>query len=660
MKKRKQTGSFASVLRSSPHFNKALLAIIVLAAIGLGFWLFQSRAATNNAPLGSTATCGARVSTYNYQRLYDRTMPWNVPVCTMKKYAYSDDYRDRLWGYALAPRAANASEVANQEAAKGKFGTMFGFNESIDYSTPVYRASDPVNGATTTIKIQICTQPQCIASNLDSTDYNVQYGQNKGFFPDTPIPWNPAWQTAKAKDKEMVIIDDRDPNYPKEYGLWGAFTNQVEGFAQCGFDSFSLERTRLCAYSASVTREKNGTIANLNTSKTLSGGRGMGIQGAPMVVTPEEVAQGEIRSALYMEAFNTMTGPACSAAQMATNDYINVIGKVCGFAVAPATQHEWKNALDVSRSNGAGGPNCTDSISRLDYRTGKSLVDRVRLPQQVPSGMRFAITNTDAEIDKWLDTKGYSAAKRKTAKIIAVALRDYGWFVGDTTCDGAILSFAGVANPETKKKWANLGITDVSAESLLDGLFERTKIYAVDPSQNQCVDGSKSNFACEAVTSFYPNITSASTQTVATATPTPTPTPKPATPTPTPTPKPATPTPTPVPTATPAMSSAPATPKDLRTSLSFNWVMGQYFMSVGWTAVKDAQGQPVTYELLKNGKDTIIPNAPTFNGYGEYNVKPDVLYSYQVRSKDSAGRYSAYSPTVNATMRCLWIFCGLQ
>lgn len=82
-------------------------------------------------------------------------------------------------------------------------------------------------------------------------------------------------------------------------------------------------------------------------------------------------------------------------------------------------------------------------------------------------------------------------------------------------------------------------------------------------------------------------------------------------------------------------------------------------MSVTWPHVKDSKGAAVTYEILKNGK-TLIPNTPSTNAYGDYDIVADNLYSYQIRAKDSAGKYSAYSASANTTIRCFWIFCSLQ
>ncbi len=46
---------------------------------------------------------------------------------------------------------------------------------------------------------------------------------------------------------------------------------------------------------------------------------------------------------------------------------------------------------------------------------------------------RFALDITDAEIESWLDSRGYQNAKRRTAAIFARALRDYGWMITDTS-----------------------------------------------------------------------------------------------------------------------------------------------------------------------------------------------------------------------------------
>ena len=197
-----------------------------------------------------------------------------------------------------------------------------------------------------------------------------------------------------------------------------------------------------------------------------------------MVVTPEEVAAGEIRHALMMGAANTMFGPACTEAELATA----AAGTTCGFAVAPAGGLEWQ------------GP-CTSCPP-------SPLTDLERRSRAIPEGMRLALQLTDAEIDAWLDERGYTGTKRSTARTFAVALRDYGWFITDTA-GTATFAVSGGANPETESGWRGLGI-DGDGFDLLFGLFTKERIWIVEPATNQCVAGTPSPYACEAAATGYP------------------------------------------------------------------------------------------------------------------------------------------------------------
>ncbi|MCI5146741.1 MAG: hypothetical protein D3923_14755, partial [Candidatus Electrothrix sp. AR3] len=107
--------------------------------------------------------------------------------------------------------------------------------------------------------------------------------------------------------------------------------------------------------------------------------RGIGVQYLAMLVRPEEIMLGEIRHALSMPIRNTDGA----------------------LFVAPAT--------------------------KLEHPSYPS--------DQIPEGMRFALKVTDKEIDLWLASlpKEFSAVSRYSARCIAVALRDYGWFITDTS-----------------------------------------------------------------------------------------------------------------------------------------------------------------------------------------------------------------------------------
>ena len=65
------------------------------------------------------------------------------------------------------------------------------------------------------------------------------------------------------------------------------------------------------------------------------------------------------------------------------------------------------------------------------------------------------------------------ALSGRTARIFAVALRDYGWIISDTTCWDSSMAVEGVANPSARERWKALGITNPTTDgaTLLDGLI---------------------------------------------------------------------------------------------------------------------------------------------------------------------------------------------
>ncbi|MCX8035893.1 MAG: hypothetical protein N3D11_02330 [Candidatus Sumerlaeia bacterium] len=160
--------------------------------------------------------------------------------------------------------------------------------------------------------------------------------------------------------------------------------------------------------------------------------RGCGIPYLAMLTRPEEIMQGAIRHALSMPIKNPNR---------------NVF-------VPPATK------TDAPRSGPADG---------------------------VPMGMRFALNVTDEDIERWIgglppqlgDTTRYSA------RVIAKALREYGWFVTDTS-GGAFFQFE--YNGTAGEKWKALGLDKrliggkEYPRDLLDGLLAQERIYALVPS----------------------------------------------------------------------------------------------------------------------------------------------------------------------------------
>ncbi|MFB3880740.1 MAG: hypothetical protein ACE149_05725 [Armatimonadota bacterium] len=157
--------------------------------------------------------------------------------------------------------------------------------------------------------------------------------------------------------------------------------------------------------------------------------RGIGVQYLAMLVRPEEVAQGAVRHALSMPIRNT------DGAQF----------------VPPATKLE---------------------------HPGR--------PAGIPEGMRFALDVTDADIEVWVASLPTEVEQMKGyARVIARALREYGWFITDTSGGAHLQNEAWVSAGD---RWSKLGLATVWVggkeypRDLLDGLLQRERIYAVVPS----------------------------------------------------------------------------------------------------------------------------------------------------------------------------------
>jgi hypothetical protein len=437
----------------------AILAALGIVAAAVVFVVVRAR--IGEAP--DAPPTGSRVE--GVERPFGATAPWNVPVAGLPLDPRSDDWRDRLWRWAVGN---NHPDDPDSDPNRGRFGVEFGFDDAVgDFAVPVYSAAD----ATTTMRVR-------------------QRDNWKGGFtlgPEDRIPWNPGWRPAGGSDAKMVIID---PETGRHWSLWGLVAVDEHGRyndSQClshllgiGYD----RRTDLCAGGATLTVDSSGAPVDYRTyTGNDPQARGVGIQELAMLVLPEEVESGAIRHALSMVTYNTLGGPVCGPEVVDTSS--PEFGVTCANAVAPAGQLE----------SLTGGAFCGPDAQRGDD-------DDTRRTRAVPEGMRFALHVTDAEIDAWLDQRGYEGELRRTARIFAVALRDYGWMITGTTCFSAELLAAGATNPATAKQWRDLGIAD-TGKKLLSGLFTRERIVAIAPAVNECSDRPPSRFSCPADDSHY-------------------------------------------------------------------------------------------------------------------------------------------------------------
>ncbi len=305
-----------------------------------------------------------------------------------------------------------------------------------------------------------------------------------GFFnieSDELVPFNLDWRPPGGSDGFLVVEDASDG---REWDYWNisfpGYQRDANDSRECingenappplgvGFDASS----DLCAASAALITGPDGTVADMRTYRgNFPGAGGGGLPNGPGLVRPSEVAAGAIRHAWKLATVNTMTGPECSPKD---RDDPTKFGTTCGSAVAPAGIFE-----RVARQGTA------ESITK-----------------SVPEGMRFSIDLTDDEIDAWLNDRQFTGTLRTTARVMAESLRDYGWFLVDTTTVGAILPLAGGANADTAEAWRSLGLDETSG-SLLHGLFREGRIVTWEVPTNRCADGTSSIWYCWAADIDY-------------------------------------------------------------------------------------------------------------------------------------------------------------
>lgn len=277
--------------------------------------------------------------------------------------------------------------------------------------------------------------------------FHVLNGCCHGNIPDgTALPWSPDWRPAEDNDRIMILVD---PTTGREIDLWmvqqpGA--NQTECLfrlpdPKVGGLAFT-PGVDLCVGQADVVNGPDGQPADYRSSVSTFPVGGAWMQSLIGLVTADEVKAGRISHALNMIISPTMFGPQCGGGASDPG-----FGTSCGSWVSPASRLEWKNAAQPCGVN--------------------TVTDR---SETVPEGARFFITLDDARIARWLDSRGYTGALRNTARIFAVALRDFGAIVENTSCYEAGVFTDGIATPDGRARWAGLGITGANT-GLLDGLI---------------------------------------------------------------------------------------------------------------------------------------------------------------------------------------------
>lgn len=398
-----------------------VVALALLVAAGVGLSNLGSRVDPITPSDLSTTTLRPDGSI----RFFGPDAPWNRTAAELGRATDGQEYAKRWFDYATLASWTDPKR-------RGEVDLQFA-----QYAVPIYDAAT----ATTTKRV-----------------FRANYGYAGNIPLGGEVPWSDEWKVSQGTDRIMIVVDYRSGHWWEYWALEDNKTvcltpeNLAAGF---GFDD-------LCAGTANQITEDDGTPADVRTTQTRFDGRGMGIPKLAMVTRADEVASGRIQHALEMTVYNTMWGPACDPID---DGSAKGAGSTCGFYVEPATKLEWSK-----------GPPSVCGDNGLDAST----LNRRRT---VPEGMRFALDISDAEIDAWLDSRGYEGALRNTARVFAVALRDYGWVIAETSCFGAAIETDGIANPLTAARWAELGMTDPTqaAQLLQGGLFTEDRVYVVAP-----------------------------------------------------------------------------------------------------------------------------------------------------------------------------------
>jgi len=371
---------------------------------------------------------------------------------------------------------------AGYDAPPGSFNLQF-----VNYSVPIHDLRTATS--TNVVRAFQATAYQSVVSRFDIAFDHVKIGDY--------IPWNPAWgHDTVGTDRLMTAVNPVTGEY---YGFNGTDL-PLGGFGEnpcndknplniaffdgpntkAGFDPNNPNHK--CFYTVGRNTVTAGGTGNLYTftDGTTNVERGSGVNKFIGIVRASEVQQGAIRHALSFTVQSMVGVPTCSPAKGISDPRATTGG--CGFYLAPAARVEFEtdqNNLTTRRcSAGLGGP--------ADAWNAPTPANRLNQP---PHGLRIAVNVTDTQINNWLDSRGYTGAKRNTARIFAVAMRDYGGIVLETGCYGIGMETDGLFDTRSggsRDIWNSLGITAAPGDrnpqgDLLQGLMNQSNIYVVNP-----------------------------------------------------------------------------------------------------------------------------------------------------------------------------------
>lgn len=369
---------------------------------------------------------------------------WNRPAAELGEAVGMGDYVRRFLTHAWG------REPSAQRRMQPKIA---------DYSVSFFDARQ----ATTTVRLAQST----VARQIRPTLGNVALG--------TAIPWNPAWAQPDAlvpilAPNQLPGGTDRcavvwNPDTGEAWEMWATAAPHGEGldwplaplplfklFGQNGRAGFTPGDPRWMVVGTCFHH------ANVYASDGLVDGRGMGISKLALTVRLDELEDGRIGHPLAGVFTNPMAGPAASPINSTLDPEA---GRSRVFFLAPGRKAEYLAPRVPAPEN--------------TYPIGDAL----------PTGIRFALRISDAQIDAWLDAVHGDSPLRPLARTFATALRDYGWVYAETGGYAVGIECESARVPAAATRYRALGVrlgasvTGTPLGELLSGIWDYGTVYVV-------------------------------------------------------------------------------------------------------------------------------------------------------------------------------------
>ena len=485
-------------------------------------------APTTVAPTTTGTTTTLPAGTYPAQytdggRYFSANASWNRPV-TDFGYAASgsqlEAFGNVFWrcaGWSAETRFPEDCLTYDRTAYAAKYPDKVptGINISFkDYSIPAYRYSTRTVYSGTEALGTWANPCGGGAKIYQLTAYKSLYAISDGSLNTGDcVPWNENWRPGTGNDELMSVIDSatgtvwsyagisprsnygNDDNTIRTHALlnctefFGGGENVEKGFHSHLYPYYFM-RTELCGYGMSKYPSTGNGAGNLWTAGDTAGdtptlvGRGMGINKQALITRAVEVDQGKIRHALELSIPSTMfaddetcpkpgvPGPCPTHfCPQVTNPEYPGAGNTCAIMLPPATRIEFSSGTNTRLGDGV------PLMPATNYHRQRT----------VPEGMRIAL-DPSVDIEAWLTSRGFTGAKKNTARIFAVALRDYGAIIGETGGNGITIETDGIVDTTpggSRDLWAKNGIvengTGYPSGDLLHGLLTPENLRVVNP-----------------------------------------------------------------------------------------------------------------------------------------------------------------------------------